>query len=53
MIMAALALLTSRPDPTREEIIRSMAGNVCRCGVYGRIVTAIEKAALAMRGGAR
>ena len=53
MIMAALALLTSRPDPTREEIIRSMSGNVCRCGVYGRIVTAIEKAARAMRGGAR
>jgi aerobic-type carbon monoxide dehydrogenase small subunit (CoxS/CutS family) len=53
MIMAALALLANRPDPTRDEITRFLAGNVCRCGVYGRIVTAIEKAARALRGGAR
>jgi aerobic-type carbon monoxide dehydrogenase small subunit (CoxS/CutS family) len=53
MIMSALALLTEQPEPKREEIIRSMNGNVCRCGTYARIVTAIEHAAGVMKGGAR
>jgi aerobic-type carbon monoxide dehydrogenase small subunit (CoxS/CutS family) len=53
MIMSALALLESQPEPQREEIVRAMNGSVCRCGTYGRIVTAIERAAQAMKGGAR
>jgi aerobic-type carbon monoxide dehydrogenase small subunit (CoxS/CutS family) len=53
MIMSALALLTSNPEPTREEIIRGMNGNICRCGTYNRIIAAVEQAAKSMKGGAR
>lgn len=53
MIMAALSLLRREPDPTREDIARHMSVNICRCGIYGRIVTAIEKAAKAMKEGRR
>jgi aerobic-type carbon monoxide dehydrogenase small subunit (CoxS/CutS family) len=49
MIMSALALLNKEPEPSREEIIRAMSGNICRCGIYSRIVTAIEKAAKVMK----
>jgi carbon-monoxide dehydrogenase small subunit len=51
MLMSALALLTREPDASREDIIRGMNGNVCRCGVYSRIVEAIELAAKTMKGG--
>ena len=44
MIMSGVALLSRSPNPTEAEIIRSMEGNVCRCGTYPRIVTAIRKA---------
>jgi aerobic-type carbon monoxide dehydrogenase small subunit (CoxS/CutS family) len=53
MIMSALALLTSNPRPTREEIVLAMNGNICRCGTYTRIVAAVEQAARAMKGGAK
>ncbi len=53
MIMSALALLTDEPKPSREEIVRSMGGNICRCGTYPRIVAAIQDAAKAMKGGGR
>jgi aerobic-type carbon monoxide dehydrogenase small subunit (CoxS/CutS family) len=53
MIMSALALLTETPDPTREDIIRGMNGNICRCGTYHRIIAAVEHAAKSMKGGAR
>jgi aerobic-type carbon monoxide dehydrogenase small subunit (CoxS/CutS family) len=49
MLLSAAALLAKEPEPSREEIIRHMSVNVCRCGVYGRIVTAIEKAAKVMK----
>jgi aerobic-type carbon monoxide dehydrogenase small subunit (CoxS/CutS family) len=52
MIMSALALLTQQPRPSREEIIRFMGGNICRCGTYPRIMAAIEEAARALQGGA-
>jgi aerobic-type carbon monoxide dehydrogenase small subunit (CoxS/CutS family) len=52
MIMSALALLTQEPRPSREDIIRFMGGNICRCGTYPRIVTAIEEAARVLQGGA-
>ena len=44
MIMSGVALLHKNPRPARDEIIRHMDGNVCRCGTYQRIVTAIELA---------
>ena len=47
MIMSAAALLAKTPDPSSDEIIRYMEGNVCRCGTYPRIVAAIRKAAKA------
>ena len=53
MIMSGVALLARTPDPTAEEIIRLMEGNVCRCGTYPRIVAAIGKAAKGMKGGAK
>jgi aerobic-type carbon monoxide dehydrogenase small subunit (CoxS/CutS family) len=53
MILSALALLTQNPRPTREDIIRFLGGNVCRCGAYPRIVAAIQDAARVMQGGAQ
>lgn len=44
-IMAATALLQSNPDPSDAEIDTAMAGNICRCGTYPRIRTAIRIAA--------
>ena len=48
-----MALLEENPTPTRDEIARGMNGTICRCGVYQRIVTAVETAAKAMKGGAK
>jgi aerobic-type carbon monoxide dehydrogenase small subunit (CoxS/CutS family) len=45
MIMSAVALLQKNPAPKEDEIIAFMDGNVCRCGTYPRIVSAIQKAA--------
>jgi aerobic-type carbon monoxide dehydrogenase small subunit (CoxS/CutS family) len=50
MIMSAAALLKRNPSPTQGEIVDFMDGNVCRCGTYPRIVTAIQKAAKEMAG---
>ncbi|MFZ1138384.1 MAG: (2Fe-2S)-binding protein [Candidatus Sulfotelmatobacter sp.] len=47
MIMSAVALLQRNPTPKESEIIAFMDGNVCRCGTYPRIVSAIQKAAKA------
>ena len=44
-IMQAAALLTKTSNPSREEIVRHMNGNICRCGTYNRIIKAIERAA--------
>ncbi|HXQ81976.1 MAG TPA: (2Fe-2S)-binding protein [Opitutaceae bacterium] len=52
MIMSAVVLLAKNPDPTDEDIVRFMDGNICRCGVYPRILDAVKRAAKAM-GGAR
>ncbi|MDF2116576.1 (2Fe-2S)-binding protein [Roseiarcaceae bacterium H3SJ34-1] len=43
-IMQAADLLQKNPHPTRDEIVRHMDGNICRCGTYPRIVRAIERA---------
>ncbi|MFY9608795.1 MAG: (2Fe-2S)-binding protein [Blastocatellia bacterium] len=53
MIMSGVALLARNTNPSEPEIVRFMEGNVCRCGSYPRIVTAIRKAALAMKRGGR
>jgi aerobic carbon-monoxide dehydrogenase small subunit len=45
MIMAAEALLARNPDPSREDVIRAISGNVCRCTGYESIVAAILDAA--------
>ncbi|HXG32674.1 MAG TPA: (2Fe-2S)-binding protein [Bryobacteraceae bacterium] len=49
MILAAVALLSRNPDPGVAEIVRFMDGNICRCGVYPRIIAAIRSAAAKMR----
>jgi isoquinoline 1-oxidoreductase alpha subunit len=49
MIMSGVALLRKNPNPTRDQIIRAMEGNICRCGTYPRILTAIMKAAKTMK----
>jgi isoquinoline 1-oxidoreductase alpha subunit len=41
-IMQAAALLKANPQPAQNEIINSMAGVLCRCGTYQRILKAIE-----------
>ena len=45
MIMAARALLMHNPDPTREEILEAMQGNLCRCTGYESIIDAVDAAA--------
>ena len=52
MILTAYALLLKTPRPTREEIVRHMDDNLCRCGSHVRIVEAIQSAAGAAKGGA-
>ena len=49
MIMAAVAFLSAHPDPSDQQIVRAMNGNVCRCGTYPRILAAIQKAARSVK----
>ena len=44
-IMQAASLLSEKNNPTDQEILDGMAGNVCRCGCYERIVAAVRQAA--------
>ncbi len=44
-IMRAADLLANNPNPSRAEIVAHMSTNICRCGTYGRIISAIERAA--------
>ncbi len=44
-IMSAVALVDKNTDPSEQEIIQAMEGNLCRCGTYTRIKTAIRQAA--------
>ncbi|PCC69677.1 isoquinoline 1-oxidoreductase, alpha subunit [Nannocystis exedens] len=46
-IMTAAALLAKNPSPSDEDIDTSLAGNLCRCGTYLRIRTAVKQAAAA------
>jgi len=47
VLMAAAALLTENPHPTQEEIRYGIAGNLCRCTGYTKMVAAISEAAAA------
>lgn len=51
MILNAYSLLLKNSRPSREDIIRGMEGNLCRCGAHTRIVDAIQSAAEEMKGG--
>jgi isoquinoline 1-oxidoreductase alpha subunit len=44
-IMQAVSLLSSKPKPTDDDIDSTMSGNICRCGTYQRIRSAIKVAA--------
>jgi isoquinoline 1-oxidoreductase alpha subunit len=48
-IMSAVALVEKNSNPSEEEIIQAMDGNLCRCGTYTRIKTAIRQAAQEVR----
>ena len=43
-MMSAVALLNENPSPTDEDINQAMKGNICRCGMYGRIKKGIHRA---------
>jgi aerobic-type carbon monoxide dehydrogenase small subunit (CoxS/CutS family) len=49
MILAGVALLRKNTDPSRDEIIRAIDGNICRCCAYPRILDALVQAAKAMK----
>ena len=53
MILTARALLDETPHPTDEEIRHALAGNLCRCGCYPKIVSAVRSAATASERGRR
>ena len=50
MILNAYDLLLRNPQPTKAQIIRGMANNLCRCGAHLRIIRAVESAAQEMKG---
>ena len=49
-LIAAKDLLAKNPDPTEEEIRFGLAGNLCRCTGYDKIVRAVQDAAIVMKG---
>jgi isoquinoline 1-oxidoreductase alpha subunit len=51
MIMSGVALLRARPNPSDTEIAQFLQGNICRCGVYPRIIAAVRRAAKSSREG--
>ncbi len=50
MIMQGVSLLNENPDPSTEEVVESLEGNLCRCGAHKRIIQAMHTAAK-MKGG--
>jgi aerobic-type carbon monoxide dehydrogenase small subunit (CoxS/CutS family) len=51
MILSAVALLKDNPDPTDEEIVKGMNGNICRCNGYPKILNAVRRAGKIMKEG--
>ena len=50
IVMKSEAMLNRNPSPTRDDVSRGLAGNLCRCTGYVKIVDAVELAAAARRG---
>ncbi len=50
MIMSARGLLSRNPNPTQEEIVEAVAGNLCRCTGYEAIIAAVRQAAQSQEG---
>ncbi|MEE8518791.1 MAG: (2Fe-2S)-binding protein [Dehalococcoidia bacterium] len=50
MMLLTKSLLDENPDPSREEIVRYMGGNICRCTGYAGILASVEAAAVALKG---
>jgi carbon-monoxide dehydrogenase small subunit len=50
IVLSAKALLDRNPQPTEDDIRHAIAGNLCRCTGYGKIVEAIAAAAATVRG---
>jgi carbon-monoxide dehydrogenase small subunit len=53
MIMVAAGLIAANPNPTRDDVVRAISGNVCRCTGYEAIIDAVLDAAAHMRTAAR
>lgn len=53
MIMAAAGLLDKNPNPSREDVVRAISGNICRCTGYESIIEAVLDAAARMRAAKR
>jgi len=53
MILAAYALMLANPHPTREQVVKALDDNLCRCGSHTRVLEAVEVAAAATRGRVR
>ena len=51
MVICAIALLNTNPDPTKEEIVEALGNNICRCTGYKKIIEAIQLAARRMKEG--
>ena len=49
MILASVDLLRRSPNPRRDEIVRELDDNLCRCGAHKRIIAAVQDAARKMR----
>lgn len=45
LLMSAYALFEENPTPTRDEIVRAVSGNLCRCTGYAKVIEAIEQVA--------
>ena len=50
MIMAGADLIAKNPDPTEDEVREALAGNLCRCTGYDKIIRAVQQAAEEVRG---
>jgi aerobic carbon-monoxide dehydrogenase small subunit len=48
LVMATYALLAENPEPTEQEVREALAGNICRCTGYGKILEAVQRASAAM-----
>lgn len=49
ILMSAFLLLSADPEPDRDKIVAALDRHLCRCGAYGNILRAVERAAAALR----